>query len=1498
MLNTEPAHAGQKDGKKTRQRKIRVCTECRKRKQRCDQAWPCHNCTRRYPPVLCTYADSRNPNNKHNPNSEKLVQLGGDPQAGDGFTPQATQNVARRPGSTASIIIPLHETRQPPIARDPSTTGPSALMRRENGWGATSFRKDPTKMEHLPPEYVFGGSDILNVFRVDQSSPFYPLRDSLPTPNVRVMIVKVRDVAIEPLHYLPIEPSRRNAELLHFFLQKLSSFMSTIDGKDPPEDFMARWLSFMIQSPFMIHITILAAAYFQAVTNNIDVKKSVDVAIAKVNLISLINDHITSNSKGVDDEAIAAVMSLAYNELIYADKRSTLGHMIGLREMIRTRGGLENVRLSELRVMLMRTDYQVACTLECDPIIQGVQEATILMAYPIQLDSPLLVSSNLFVDSIDFHSINTATATILDDMRFITTSIMTLSGAEHPELAKVKFLATVRWIHQRLTSEKPEAHLANDFVYQTCRATAIIYTTAVLSGQPFSEACTSELLQNVWRVMWRVPLPRWKQIPGVFFWVVLVANPFARNRPEGRFLKGVIAGNTVAMGLADWDATTAILKTFLALQRWLGGKDLESSIILDNRLGISRSPEGGLPAWALTQNVLNAKFSEKQYESVFTRSPGSCASLLFWLPTAIRGFLEDEYIYDREIASFLAAMEIQILEEVIDHSLRRPKLQAIIFQDLPRQLWPTAFGGCTCIPKEEDVYGDVFAFLRETRVTQLAVPPTYLKLFSPQQASSTPDLQAIVVASELVHGDLIASWAPHVRFNIAYGPTETFYSAITPTLKATDNIMGLIGEPIACRYWLANIEDPEVLAQDGELAETRSVFIENPSWAKATHGEKPRRFFLTGDLVKRQADGRRLACGRKDTQVKINGWPVAVQKIDSSILDSKLVAFVATGSPESDKSTAPQVQWQTVEALSLIFQETKNFLAAILPARMIPAFFVPLSHLPIVTANGKLSRQVLVSMGERFDRQEVDILLEAAREHRPSPTGAINGLPKSEVPQLSDMEVQLRMLWTEALQFSTEIWPSDNFLALGGDSIAAVRLSVAANRQGLKLRVADILRNPILRDMAVKVQPLPPRDLAANGTSVGPFSVMGGREDSSVQALISQAAAMSGHQEPDVLDIFPAISDRPYMIMQSISSPEAFVSTLTFDLPVDLDFDRFKKAWESTFELADILRTRYIPWEQKGFVCVTFQEDFVLTTHDNLNSLLVEKKKSVALTIDTIKQFYYGETPAPFVPFRNFVQSVLSADTEGNSSIWVQKLAGGTAASFPALVGPNGPKMPVASEVETHNISIPRNLQSDIMTTTIIRAALGLTVAHMSNPGTHDVLFIEGWSGRDVMIDHDPDRILGPTMFPGGTRINFEAEQSVNSFLKDVQEDNLELIQHMSIELPMLQAALNPFPRVGLNIEHASSVAWSNGLFEFVSETAHGICRVGIPLSVICRFDDESITKIELHYDPDLIPKTKLHEFLQLYKAYMSELSQPLNRGVAISELQRKMSDEDHLRTD
>lgn len=191
--------------------------------------------------------------------------------------------------------------------------------------------------------------------------------------------------------------------------------------------------------------------------------------------------------------------------------------------------------------------------------------------YPIQLDSPLLQSRLRFVDSTSDLQISPETASILDDMRFLTTSVISMTKDElsSPQ-EKAKFVATATWIHKRLSSPVDPA-LAGDFIYQSVRAVATAYSAAILSRTPLSQACNAQNLRQLWMNMWRIPLSRWKQTPGIFIWVVLTVTPFARDKQEGRFLKGMLAASTIAIGLVDWDVVMGMLRGFLAVQRWLAG---------------------------------------------------------------------------------------------------------------------------------------------------------------------------------------------------------------------------------------------------------------------------------------------------------------------------------------------------------------------------------------------------------------------------------------------------------------------------------------------------------------------------------------------------------------------------------------------------------------------------------------------------------------------------------------------------------------------------------------------------------------------------------------------------------------------------------------------------------------------------------------------------------------------------------------------------------------
>lgn len=222
-----------------------------------------------------------------------------------------------------------------------------------------------------------------------------------------------------------------------------------------------------------------------------------------------------------------------------------------------------------------------------------------LESYPLHLDSPLLKSNIHFVESAEALNLSLEAARILDDMRFLTTSILDLHENGDSDAGITKLMTTVHWIHEQLISHATEdAELDTDFMYQTCRTAGIIYSTAILTRTPLSRACTAQLLQQLWMTMWRVPLGRWKKTPGLFLWVIAVINSYARDKPEARFVKGLMPSAIVTIGLADWEACMATLNGFLAVQKWLAGMS-RTFVVPSRHSPKPTTPEGGVPEWAI-----------------------------------------------------------------------------------------------------------------------------------------------------------------------------------------------------------------------------------------------------------------------------------------------------------------------------------------------------------------------------------------------------------------------------------------------------------------------------------------------------------------------------------------------------------------------------------------------------------------------------------------------------------------------------------------------------------------------------------------------------------------------------------------------------------------------------------------------------------------------------------------------------------------------------------
>ncbi|GAA2637952.1 AMP-binding protein [Streptomyces vastus] len=168
-----------------------------------------------------------------------------------------------------------------------------------------------------------------------------------------------------------------------------------------------------------------------------------------------------------------------------------------------------------------------------------------------------------------------------------------------------------------------------------------------------------------------------------------------------------------------------------------------------------------------------------------------------------------------------------------------------------------------------------------------------------EQGRTLPSVRHAVITGDSMPGALLAelpSVLPGARLYNLYGCTETNDSFLHEVRGAPDPGRPLpLGQPLPGVHALLVTGDGAVLdgPGTGELYVSTSFQSEGylgtaaASGAFVPHPERAdgRRWFRTGDLVCRSADGALTLVGRKDFQVKVRGVRVNPQEVEHRLLD-------------------------------------------------------------------------------------------------------------------------------------------------------------------------------------------------------------------------------------------------------------------------------------------------------------------------------------------------------------------------------------------------------------------------------------------------------------------------------------------------------------------------------------------------------------------------------------------------------------------------------------
>jgi len=844
-------------------------------------------------------------------------------------------------------------------------------------------------------------------------------------------------------------------------------------------------------------------------------------------------------------------------------------------------------------------------------------------------------------------------------------------------------------------------------------------------------------------------------------------------------------------------------------------------------------------------------------------------------------------------------------------------------------------GGCTCIPSEAQRMGDLAFIMRQLEVNVSFLTPTVARTICPD---TVPSLKTLIMGGEAISDTDISVWVDRVNLILGYGPSECCIACSCESFNSSRRSR-YIGRAIGCFSWIvepANFNKltpiglvGELLIQGPNLArgylnnskKTAQAFIEMPSWMPSSHSAKYQRLYRTGDLVRYNSDGTMDYVGRMDTQVKIRGQRVELNEIEYHVKASlpsvqqlaveivvrpnsaereTLALFLCPpGHDLAEKSEPGDILLPLSDAIQQQLNTLQTSLTNKFPMYMVPSMYITLKAMPTMTS-GKLDRGLL--------RQLVCSLSEAQLLRY-----SLADIAKRAPSTVTEKELQI--LWSDILGIpEASIGADDNFFRLGGDSVVAMRLIVAAEASGWTLRITDIFRYPQLSEMSKVLEKgsITTKDVEA-------FSLLRGK--GRIGDVLREAATQCCVGVDHIEDLYPCTPLQEGLLAISVRQRGAYLSQMVFRIPSTVPMDRFKEAWETVIGVQPILRTRIVNSKSAGSIQVVVRDNVtwgsgscldgylkadmeVPITHGGpLHRLAIIEESStenrhfiwtahhaiydglsMGLIFDQVTKVFEQSIVPTSSLFNRFIEHLEKIDIEASQNFWRAQFDGNQPTSFPQNVIAGHQLRPDLTH--RHSMKLP-NKQGTLVTNSILlRAAWAVILARYSN--SDDVVFGATLSGRNTAIEGIA-QIVGPTITTVPIRVRLDRDRTVSEFLKAMQDQAIEM---------------TPFEHTGLqNIRHlignADAAVDLRNLF-FVQPAEEAVKASGFlglePVSpgldhfqtyalVISCTIDKSQVHIEATFDESVIQVQQMRRMLEQFEHVVSQLSEKLDMALASVDL-------------
>lgn len=370
------------------------------------------------------------------------------------------------------------------------------------------------------------------------------------------------------------------------------------------------------------------------------------------------------------------------------------------------------------------------------------------------------------------------------------------------------------------------------------------------------------------------------------------------------------------------------------------------------------------------------------------------------------------------------------------------------------ELWgPLLHGGTVVLyPPQRVDPSTIECMVKEHCIDTMYVSSSLFSVIVDERPAALGRISRLLVGGEPLspaHAQrALARW-PKLKLVNGYGPVENtifITSHLVSSADAAGNSVP-VGRPLAGKdvYVLDQSLRPVAQGEVGELyARGDGIalgYIANPVQTAERFVADPRgapgaRMYRTGDLARQREDGVLEFLGRADRQLKIRGFRIEPSEVEAVLARHPAVERVAVAAERSSTSE-PLLTAYVVLGRAVRTGELREYAGSALPEFMVPAAFVTVDALPL-TSTGKLDYRALGKLGLG---------------------GSTSGAPAGGSVCLRDawprLEQRVAAIWREVLGVD-EVGPDDDFFALGGTSLAAIRVA---------MRIADTEQLPVTSDI-------------------------------------------------------------------------------------------------------------------------------------------------------------------------------------------------------------------------------------------------------------------------------------------------------------------------------------------------------------------------------------------------------------------------------------------------